>query len=46
MNLSTSEKILLYSSKIHLSAKELEFINESLGKVADWEFENTVGSLQ
>ena len=37
MNLSTSEKILLYSSKIHLKANELELINESLGKVADWE---------
>ena len=37
MQLSTSEKILIYSSKINLSANELELINESLGKVADWE---------
>jgi len=27
MQLSTSEKILIYSSKIHLSANELELIN-------------------
>ncbi len=37
MNLSTSEKILIYSSKINLSTNELELINESLEKVADWE---------
>lgn len=37
MQLSTSEKILLYSSKINMTAKELELINEGLGKVADWE---------
>lgn len=37
MNLYTSEKILVYSSKIHLSANELEQLNESLGRVADWE---------
>ena len=30
MQLSTSEKILIYSSKIHLSANELEQLNESL----------------
>ena len=37
MQLSTSEKILIYSSKIHLSANELELINESLGRVDNWE---------
>jgi hypothetical protein len=37
MNLSTSEKILIYSSKILMSANELEQLNENLRQIADWE---------
>ena len=37
MNLSSAEKVLLYSSKFQLSAEEIELLNNSLTQIDNWE---------
>jgi|GEM_PF-6947511 len=37
MKLSSAEKVLLYSSKLHLSIEEIELLNNSLTQIDNWE---------